>query len=231
MKSIINLIINDLILCKKIFLVAIPMIIFLAFTGLQCSIDGKHHYVYIYVIAMASYILINYVEQAISKNKSNMFIYSLPIDKNNMVLEKYIFIIGINIINWGICILTTVVFSIILKGRLIENICSIGDLVFAITLVYIYYSIYYPFYFKLGPNKLNLFNRCIYMFIILLPVIIKRIIEILNISISISKKGFYEQINVIQSKFLWIILFDIIMVTISAYISIIIHKNKTIMYE
>ncbi|EPY2277569.1 ABC-2 transporter permease [Clostridium sporogenes] len=231
MKSIINLIINDLILCKKIFLVAIPMIIFLAFTGLQCSIDGKHHYVYIYVIAMASYILINYVEQAISKNKSNMFIYSLPIDKNNMVLEKYIFIIGINIINWGICILTTVVFSIILKGRLIENICSIGDLVFAITLVYIYYSIYYPFYFKLGPNKLNLFNRCIYMFIILLPVIIQRIIEILNISISISKKGFYEQINVIQSKFLWIILFDIIMVTISAYISIIIHKNKTIMYE
>lgn len=229
MKNIINLIINDLILCKKIFLVAIPMIIFLAFTGLQCSIDGKHHYVYIYVIAMASYILINYVEQIITKNKSNMFIYSLPIEKNNMVLEKYLFIIGINIINWGICILTTLVFSIILKGRLIGNICSMGDLVFAITLVSIYYSIYYPFYFKLGPNKLNLFNRCIYMFIILLPVIIQRTIGILNISMS--KKGFYEQINVIQSKFLWIILFDIIMVTISAYISIIIHKNKTVMYE
>ncbi|NFR34358.1 ABC-2 transporter permease, partial [Clostridium sporogenes] len=28
-----------------------------------------------------------------------------------------------------------------------------------------------------------------------------------------------------------IILFDIIMITISAYISIIIHKNKTVMYE
>ncbi|MEL5900655.1 ABC-2 transporter permease, partial [Clostridium sporogenes] len=70
---------------------------------------------------------------------------------------------------------------------------------------------------------------CIYMFIILLPVIIQRIIEMLNISIS--KKGFYEQINIIQSKFLWIILFDIIMITISAYISIIIHKNKTVMYE
>ncbi|EPY2302171.1 ABC-2 transporter permease [Clostridium sporogenes] len=229
MKSIINLIINDLILCKNIFLIAIPMIIFLTFTGLQCSIDGNHHYVYIYVIAMGSYILINYVEQIMNKNKSNIFMYSLPIEKNNMVLEKYLFIIGINIINWGICILTTVIFSIILKGRLIANICSIDDLVFAITLISIYYSIYYPFYFKLGPNKLNLFNRCIYMFIILLPVIIQRIIEMLNISIS--KKGFYEQINIIQSKFLWIILFDIIMITISAYISIIIHKNKTVMYE
>lgn len=45
------------------------------------------------------------------------------------------------------------------------------------------------------------------------------------------QKDFYGQINVIQSKFLWIILFEIIMVTISAYISIVIHKHKTIMYE
>ncbi len=102
-------------------------------------------------------------------------------------------------------------------------------MVFATTLVSIYYSIYYPFYFKLGPNKLDPFNRCIYMLIILLPVIIQRIIDVLNISIS--KKDFYGQINVIQSKFLWITLFEIIMLTISAYISIIIHKNKAIMYE
>lgn len=67
------------------------------------------------------------------------------------------------------------------------------------------------------------------MLIILLPVIIQRIIGILNIFIS--KKDFYGQINVIQSKFLWITLFEIIMLTISAYISIIIHKNKAIMYE
>ncbi|NFD28956.1 ABC-2 transporter permease [Clostridium botulinum] len=229
MKSIINLIINDLVLCRKIFLVSIPMIIFLAFTGLEYNMDGKRHYIYIYVIAMASYILINYVEQSITKNKGNMFIYSLPIEKNNIVLEKYLFIIGINIINWGICVLTTVAFSIILKGSFKGNICSIGDLVFATTLVSIYYSIYYPFYFKLGPNKLDPFSRCIYMLIILLPVIIQRIIDVLNISIS--KKDFYAQINVIQSKFLWITLFEIIMLTISAYISIIIHKNKAIMYE
>ncbi|HIG0358672.1 TPA: ABC-2 transporter permease [Clostridium sporogenes] len=229
MKSIINLIINDLILCKNIFLIAIPMIIFLTFTGLQCSIDGNHHYVYIYVIAMGSYILINYVEQIMNKNKSNIFIYSLPIEKNNIVLEKYLFVISINVINWVMCILTTVVFSIILKGRLIGNICSIGDFVFATTLVSIYYSVYYPLYFKLGSNKLNLFNRYIYMLIILLPVIIQRIVGILNISIS--KKDFYRQINIIQNEFLWIILFEIIMVTISVYISIVIHKNKTIMYE
>ncbi|NFI41044.1 ABC-2 transporter permease [Clostridium botulinum] len=229
MKSIINLIINDLILCRKIFLVSIPMIIFLAFTGLGYSTNGEQHCIYVYVIAMSSYILINYVEQAITKNKSNMFIYSLPIEKNNIVLEKYLFVIGINIINWGICILTTVTFSIILKGRFKGTICSIGDLVFAATLASIYYSVYYPFYFKLGPNRINLFSKCIYMLIIVLPVIIQRIIGILNISIS--KKDFYGQINVIQSKFLWIILFEIIMVTISAYISIVIHKHKTIMYE
>ncbi|EQB4338098.1 ABC-2 transporter permease [Clostridium botulinum] len=229
MKSIINLIINDLVLCRKIFLVSIPMIIFLAFTGLEYNMDGKRHYIYIYVIAMASYILINYVEQAIIKNKSNMFIYSLPIEKNNIVLEKYLFVVGINIINWGICVLATVTFSIILKGSFKGNICSIDDLVLAIALFSIYYSIYYPFYFKLGPNKINLFSRCTYMLIILLPVIIQRIIGILNIFIS--KKDFYGQINVIQSKFLWITLFEIIMLTISAYISIIIHKNKAIMYE
>ncbi|HGG0417249.1 ABC-2 transporter permease [Clostridium botulinum] len=228
MKSITHLIINDLILCRKIFLVSIPMIMSLVFLGLECNMSGEQHYIYIYVIAMTSYILINYVEQTISKNKSNMFIYSLPIEKNNIVLEKYLFVISINVINWVICILTTVVFSIILKGRLIGNICSIGDFVFATTLVSIYYSVYYPLYFKLGFNKLNLFNRYIYMLIILLPVIIQRIVGILNISIS--KKDFYRQINIIQNEFLWIILFEIIMVTISVYISIVIHKNKTIMY-
>ncbi len=31
--------------------------------------SGEQHYIYIYVIAMASYILINYVEQSITKNK------------------------------------------------------------------------------------------------------------------------------------------------------------------
>ncbi|EJE7233492.1 ABC-2 transporter permease [Clostridium botulinum] len=229
MKSIINLIINDLILCKKIFLVAVPMIIFLAFTGLQCNMDGKQHYVYIYVIAMASYILINYVEQTIAKNKSSMFIYSLPVEKNNIVLEKYLFIISINVINWVVCFLTTILFSIILKGKFMGNICSIGDLVFAITLVSIYYSIYYPLYFKLGPSKLIFLNKFIYMIIIILPVIIQRIMRLLNIAIS--KKYFYGQINIIQNNFLYIILFEIIMVAISAYISILIHKNKVVMYE
>ncbi|NFM47015.1 ABC-2 transporter permease [Clostridium botulinum] len=229
MKSIINLIINDLILCRKIFLVSIPMIMSLVFLGLECNMSGEQHYIYIYVIAMTSYILINYVEQSISKNKSNMFIYSLPIEKNNIVLEKYLFVISINAINWVICILITVVFSIILKGRLIGNVCSIGDFVFATTLVSIYYSVYYPLYFKLGSNKLSLFNRYIYMLIILLPVITQKILRILNISIS--KKDFYRQINIIQNEFLWIILFEIIMITISVYISTIIHKNETIMYE
>ncbi len=61
------------------------------------------------------------------------------------------------------------------------------------------------------------------MLIILLPVIIQKIVGILNISIS--KKDFYRQINIIQNEFLWIILFEIIMVTISIYISIVIHKK------
>lgn len=65
------------------------------------------------------------------------------------------------------------------------------------------------------------------MLIILLSIIISRIINILNIS----KRDFYGQINVIQSKFLWITLFEIIILTVSVYISIIIHKNKIIMYE
>ncbi|MCS4463403.1 hypothetical protein JTT01_00560 [Clostridium botulinum] len=47
-----------------------------------------------------------------------------------------------------------------------------------------YYSVYYPFYFKLGPNRINLFSKYIYMLIIVLPVIIQRIIGILSISIS-----------------------------------------------
>ncbi|MCS4463404.1 ABC-2 transporter permease [Clostridium botulinum] len=80
MKSIINLIINDLILCRKFFSFYTYDNI-LAFTGLGYSTNGEQHCIYVYVIAMSSYILINYVEQAITKNKSNMFIYSLPIEK------------------------------------------------------------------------------------------------------------------------------------------------------
>ncbi|MDS1003583.1 ABC-2 transporter permease [Clostridium sporogenes] len=98
---------------------------------------------------------------------------------------------------------------------------------FNTTLIFIYYSIYYPIYFKLGVNKLNLLNRCINIIIFLLPSMVKRLLNSLNISL----EYFYTQINFIQDKFLWIILFDIIIVTISVYISMIIHKNKTIMYE
>ncbi|NFA61856.1 ABC-2 transporter permease [Clostridium sporogenes] len=229
MKKIINLIINDLILCRKIFLVSIPMVISLVFLGLESNSSGDQHYIYIYVIGMTSYILINYVEQAIVKNNSNIFIYSLPIEKNNIVLEKYLFVIVTNAINWCICILSTILFLVILKGQSMRSMCSISDFIFAATLVSAYYCIYYPFYFKLGPNKVNLFIKYLYMIILLLPMIIPKILRILNISIS--KKAFYGQINFIQDKFLWIILFDIIIVTISVYISTIIHKNKTIMYE
>lgn len=66
------------------------MIIFLAFTGLGYSTNGEQHCIYVYVIAMSSYILINYVEQAITKNKSNMFIYSLPIEKQYSLRKIFI---------------------------------------------------------------------------------------------------------------------------------------------
>ncbi|EJO5348907.1 ABC-2 transporter permease [Clostridium botulinum] len=227
MKSIINLIINDLILCKKIFLLTVPMIIFVAFLGTELCTNGEQHYIFFYVIAMASYILISYIEQNITKNKSNMFIYSLPIEKNNIVLEKYLFVVSITIINWAICILGTIIFSTILKLPVMNNIPDIKDWILATVLISIYYSIYYPFYFKLGPDKLILFNRCIYMLIILLPSITGRLLDSLNIS----EKYFYTKINTIQDKFLWIILFEIMIIAVSAYISIIVHKNKLCICE
>ncbi|MDS1003995.1 ABC-2 transporter permease, partial [Clostridium sporogenes] len=124
MKNIINLMMNDLVLCRKFFLVTLPIIIFMNFMGVEFCTSGEQRCIFLYIIFIASYMLISYIEQSITKNKSNMFIYSLPIEKNNIVLEKYLFVISISIINWTICILGTIIFSSILKIPFINDIYS-----------------------------------------------------------------------------------------------------------
>ncbi len=66
------------------------MIIFLAFTGLGYSTNGEQHCIYVYVIAMSSYILINYVEQAITKIRVICLYIAYPLKKQYSLRKIFI---------------------------------------------------------------------------------------------------------------------------------------------
>lgn len=97
---------------------------------------------------------------------------SLPVNRNDIVVSKYISLIICILVSWSI----VSIFTNLLNAIGIVNRMTVGiyDLTISFILCILYYSMYYPFYFRLG-QKTKLFNQITYILMCIFPAIISRI--------------------------------------------------------
>ena len=159
-----------------IFAFAFP--ITLSIVGIRSkSEDILINTMYILSIFMITYFTIMYSNGYDQKNKADIILNSFPINKKDIVRGKYLLVLFCSIGYSLFIIILTNVFILIGFGEGGEP-ASIWDLIVAMDLILIFYSIYYPLYFK-SEKGLAAFNQIIYMIIVLSPGIFARFGKIL----------------------------------------------------
>lgn len=218
----INLILKDILIQKKIFLYALIYGIF-AVVFFPATMTARGAYMFGGV--SIAYLLIVYSNGYDEKNKSEIILNSLPVRRNSIVTAKYaaillFFVLGVVITCAAGAVIT--ILNIIPSMRFME----LSDVMAIFISIGLMYSIYYPLYFKFGTLKLKIFNIVLYMLFLFVPNIIVSLIQE-NPSNSIAVKF----LSMIERNPAWMLqVFSAIVVfivmIISMEISIKIYRNK-----
>src|SRR5699024_9822080 len=142
---------KDFILLKKINIFAIIYSFFIAAMGAY-----NYNYListlfYITGIIMMVFVFIIYINGYDDKYKSEMILNSLPIDRENIVRSKYLILILFTIVACGIVYLFTKFISL-LNYIEVDKSFNIQGVIIVMNIILLFYSIYYPFYFKIGEG-------------------------------------------------------------------------------
>ncbi|HHV25567.1 MAG TPA: ABC-2 transporter permease [Tissierellia bacterium] len=167
-----NLVKKDLKLATKVNIFAVFYALFISAMGMSLPDFPPANAMYILGIIMIVFITVIYSNGYDDKNKSEVFLNSLPIDKVDIVIGKYVTLIIFILIS---CIFTFLFTNTIKVLGLTSDGRPVGiwDIVVAMSVLLVFYSIYYPFYFKLGD--LRMFNSILFMFIFIGPTILGKI--------------------------------------------------------
>lgn len=167
-----NLVKKDLKLATKINIFAVFYALFISAMGMSLSNFPPVNAMYILGIIMLVFISVIYSNGYDDKNKSEVVLNSLPIDRVDIVRGKYVTLIIFILISCVFTLLfTNAIKTLGLKpdGRPAD----IWDIVTAISLLLVFYSVYYPMYFKLGD--LRMFNSILWMLVFIGPTILAKI--------------------------------------------------------
>jgi len=218
-----RLVYKDFMLIKKAVLFFLAFSLYIDFLGLRSpSMPGL---IYIIIIVLFSYIFMIYSNQYDDKNKGEMIFNSMPIKRSSLVLGKYLDILFF-IIFTGI---TLMISSEIMKTIFVSSsvkitgrAASMPDVLYALIIVGIYFSIYLPFYFKMGGSRLQLFNQISYMLFIMMPYIVLKVTTKFRDTKIVS---FLININMDSLKII-LIFMVILLFTLSIVISINIYSRR-----
>lgn len=174
----IGLIKKDLILSIKVNIFAVIYALFISATGLIRDNLLIANLFYVLGIIILTFIMVIYTNGFDDKYKTQVVLNSFPIDRRNIVRSKYIILIIFILISSGVIIALTNILPMLLSvgSRAIANIHAI---IFASNILLLFYSIYYPFYFKIGEG-LRSFNAMLWMFLMLGPALIGRLFKALD---------------------------------------------------
>jgi ABC-2 type transport system permease protein len=218
-----NLIVKDILIQKKTLLYALLYAILAPIVFSSMKPIGLGLYV---LPPMAiTYMFISFAVSYDEKNKSEIILNSLPIERNDIVISKYISTFVFAILG--------IIFSILIGfiGKtaglsMFTRLISLMDIVLVLTSVCILSSIFFPVYFKFGYIKMNLFNVIILMLIMILPTTVFEYftenpnnILVQNISYFINNTSSFTQNSLI-------LLTGLILFLISLMISIRIYNSK-----
>lgn len=182
----INLIIKDLKLQKKICILGIGFYIFMIFTFVSASksipVSFNTLVFNIWYTVMAVYMVclsVLYSDAYDEKNKSHIILNSLPLNRSTIVISKYISLL-IYLIIYLTAILT---FSNVLRF-LFPNLVSLNIIGILLSLIFVglTFSIYYPLYFKIGQKMLGMYRLFIWSALIIFPTVFNKIIRKIPLS-------------------------------------------------
>lgn len=216
-----NLVMKDLKLSSKMSIFGLLFPIFISLAGLKTGVSTLQvNIMYILAIFMITYFSVMYSNGYDQKNKVDIVINSFPINKKDVVRSKYLLLL-IYVIMYSIAVIVmTNIFILVGIGKG-GRAAGIWDFIVVLNLLLIFYSIYYPIYFK-SENGLATFNQLIYMLIILTPAMLGKLgktlqqTKIVNILIEMNIK----KISIV------LLIFSIIIFYISLQISKIIYLRK-----
>ncbi len=177
----INLIIKDLKLQKKICIIGIAFYIFMIFSLGSASknipvefstlvFNSLYTLMAVYMVCLS----VLYSDAYDEKNKSHIILNSLPINRGTIVISKYISLF----IYLMIYLVSILIFSNVLKFVSPNlNSLNIVGILLSFMLAGLIFSIYYPLYFKIGRKLLGMYRLFIWSLVIIFPTIFSKLIK------------------------------------------------------
>lgn len=155
-------------------------------------------------------------------DNGNAFLFSLPITRKDYVLEKYAF----GLVTGMASLLLGTIISLI--AVIVTNTGDFNEILITactfIPIILFILSIMIPFQLKFGGEKGRIAILCVMGFIFIIGVVLVKIIEFMGINLYILVKNFPQFST--QVYILLFLLFSIIALTISYYVSLLIMKKK-----
>lgn len=209
----IGLIKKDLKLSIKINLIAVIYVLFISVNGLLSKDLLVGNIIYVLSIIIFTFVVVIYVNGFDDKYKSEVVLNSFPIDRRNIVRSKYITLIIFILISSAAIIALTNVLPMILNidGRASANIHTV---IIAANVLLLFYSIYYPIYFKVGEG-LRTFNTILWLLMMLAPSLLVKFLKTLD------QRGLLEKLmNIaLQNINLYLLVISLVIYYISLQIS------------
>jgi len=174
----IGLIKKDLKLSIKINLIAVIYVLFISVNGLLSKDLLIGNIIYVLSIIIFTFVVVIYVNGFDDKYKSEVILNSFPLDRRNIVRSKYITLIIFILISSAVIVALTNVLPMILNidGRASANIHSV---IIAANVLLLFYSIYYPIYFKVGEG-LRTFNTILWLLLVIGPNLLVKALKTLD---------------------------------------------------
>ncbi|MBU5485646.1 ABC-2 transporter permease [Clostridium sp. MSJ-11] len=216
-----NLIIKDILLQRKISFVTIPYSLIMIIVGIFA---GTSNILPLYTlgIIITVYLSVQYIVGYEEKNKSSLVIVSLPINRDDIVISKYLSSLLIMIINISIFLIPFFLLNVFFTAQPVEFI-DYAIMLICISIILLTYSVYFPLYFKFGYAVVRIFPFFVYIGGLMLPGFLQKLIEKNN---PIMK----NILNIMASnpaKFLTIfLLFSLTTLLISLLLSLSVYKNR-----
>ncbi len=154
-----NLVLKDILIQKKSFLIAL---IYSVFLFAIFSNEVFREAVYIMGTVAIAYIMVVTSNAYDDKYKSEIIVNSLPVKRKSVVLSKYL--AAAVFVAVGLIVVGTVGAVIIIAGiPLPVRYINLYDTVFALSLVALLASLYYPLYFRFGYALSRMINMVLFL--------------------------------------------------------------------
>ena len=220
-----SLVFKDLIIHKSFTFVSFIYGMFI--TIISSYIKGFSDFGYILSIILITILSVNMTNYYDDKNNTEIILSSLPIQKSEIVIGKYLSLLTFFIVNTVILLVCLLCHNIFFFNDRITLI-KLKDVLYSLYIVISIYSIYYPLLFKLGYLKMKIINFTLYILFLIIPRIITKLILKIYMynSVTLILKKLVPIIKVLVSNYIFIsLIFFLIMIT-SIMISIKVYYKR-----